>query len=117
MPLPARLLRDGPLPGVVAAVLDAALVVLFAVLGRRSHEEGGALLGVLGTAWPFLTGAAVGWALVLLARRAAPLGVRAGIPVWVGGVAGGMLLRVATGQGAAWPFVAVATLVLAAFLL
>lgn len=98
-------------------MLDAVLVLLFAGLGRRSHHEGGALLGTLQTAWPFLAGAALGWALVLLARRAAPVPLRAGIPVWVGAVAGGMLLRAATGQGTAWPFVVVATVVLGAFLL
>ena len=40
-----------------------------------------------------------------------------GIPVVVGGVVVGMLLRVVTGAGTAFSFVAVATLVLAVLLL
>ncbi|HET8598745.1 MAG TPA: DUF3054 domain-containing protein [Segeticoccus sp.] len=111
MPLPRRL------PTALAALVDGVLVLLFAGLGRRSHHEGGAFLGTLQTAWPFLAGAAAGWALLLLARRGAPVRVRLGIPVWVAAVAGGMLLRAATGQGTAWAFVVVATVVLAAFLL
>lgn len=109
---------SAPYPRVVLAlVLDAVLILAFAAIGRRSHEESGALVGVLATAWPFLAGMAAGWVLVLLATRSAPLGVRSGIPVWVGAVAGGMLLRAATGQGTAWPFVVVATLTLAVLLL
>ena len=91
--------------------------VLFAAVGRRSHAESGAVLGVLLTAWPFLAGTALGWVVALAWRRRAPLGVRDGIPVWVCAVAAGMLLRVATGAGTAFSFVVVATVVLGAFLL
>jgi hypothetical protein len=100
-----------------AFVIDAALVLLFAAIGRRSHAEGDAVTGVLLTAWPFLAGTALGWAVALGWRRAAPLSVRDGIPVWVGAVAGGMLLRVVTGAGTAFSFVVVATVVLGLFLL
>ena len=75
-------------PGSRAAfVVDAALVLLFAAVGRRSHAESGAVLGVLLTAWPFLAGTVLGWVVALGWRRAAPLGVRDGIPVWVCAVA------------------------------
>jgi hypothetical protein len=100
-----------------AFVVDAALVLLFAAIGRRSHDESGAVLGVVLTAWPFLAGLALGWVVAVAWRRTAPLGVRDGIPVWLGAVAGGMLLRAATGSGTAFSFVVVATVTLAVLLL
>ena len=107
-----------PAPRVAAAaLLDVVLLLVFAAVGRRSHAEVGALLGVLGTAWPFLAGAAVGWVVVAATRRRAPLGLGDGALVWVATVAVGMLLRVVTGAGTAWSFVAVAAVVTAAFLL
>ena len=42
---------------------DAALVLLFACLGRRSHEHGLSLTGLFQTAGPFLCGTAAGWLL------------------------------------------------------
>ncbi len=100
-----------------AAGLDALLIVVFAAVGRASHEETSPVLGVLGTAWPFLVGAAVGWAVVHLRSGRWPTAVGPGIPVVVAAVVVGMLLRVVTGAGTALTFVLVATLVLAAFLL
>ena len=96
-------------------VADAACVVAFAAIGRRNHAEGLDLLGVAGTAWPFLAGAAVG----MLAGRIwrTPASLRSGIAVWLGTVAGGMLLRAATGGGVQLSFVLVAATVLAVFLL
>lgn len=101
----------------LAALLDLVLVVLFAALGRASHHEGSPVLGTLATAAPFLAGAAVGWVVVLAARRRAPVSVRDGVPVWVCAVLVGMLLRRATDHGTAWAFVAVATAVLGVLLL
>lgn len=99
----------------LALLLDAALVVLFAALGRSEHGEAATLAGLWGTAWPFLAGLAVAWAACRVWRRpAAPL--RSGVPVWIGAVAIGMLLRVVTGAGTAPAFIVVATLVLGAFL-
>jgi len=109
--------RAGVRAAVVAFVLDVGLVLLFAAVGRRSHAESGAVLGVLRTAWPFLAGLVLGWVVALGWRRTAPLGVRDALPVWVLTVAGGMLLRVATGAGTALSFVVVATVVLGVFLL
>jgi hypothetical protein len=102
---------------VPALVLDVFLVVGFAAIGRASHDEGSLLVGAVVTAAPFLAGMTCGWLLVLLTRRRAPLTVADGIPVWLAGVVLGMVLRLLTGQGTAWSFVVVATLVLAAFLL
>ena len=95
----------GGTAGVVGAlVVDAVLVVAFAVIGRSSHAEGVDVAGVWGTAWPFLVGLGVGW----LATRAwrHPLALwPTGVVVWAATLVGGMLLRLATGQGTAVAFI------------
>lgn len=95
---------------------DVGAVLVFAAMGRRSHTEGVSVGGVLHTAWPFLTGAVVGWLATRAWRRPAVV-APVGVVTWVCAVAGGLLLRRLTGNGTAWPFVVVATLVLAALLL
>lgn len=110
-----------PRPGgtaqiVGAAVLDALLVIAFAIAGRSSHAEGLDLASVWGTAWPFLVGAAVGWIAALAWRR--PVAVwPTGVAAWAGALVGGMALRALTGQGIAVPFVVVAAIALALFLI
>jgi Protein of unknown function (DUF3054) len=100
-----------------AAVLDIVLVVVFCAIGRRSHDEANAIAGLAGTAWPFLGGLAIGW-LIATRFRSAPLSVYPfGVTVWLATVIGGMLLRVIGGQGTAFSFIVVATIVLAVFLL
>src|SRR6202008_1181268 len=44
-----------------AVVADAASIIAFCAIGRRSHAEGVTVAGVAQTAWPFLVGGAVGW--------------------------------------------------------
>ena len=100
---------------IVAVVADAVVVVVFATIGRASHHEGTRLHGVWHTAWPFLLGAAFGLAVTAYAR-VRPTTVRAGVRVWVWTVVIGMVVRSATGAGTAPAFVAVATVVLGAFL-
>ena len=100
----------------VAFALDVLLVVVFAAVGRASHDEANPLVGALVTAWPFLVGTAVGWAVVRVLRKAWPLEVGPGITVWFATVLIGMVLRQSTGQGTAVSFVLVAALVLALFL-
>lgn len=105
-------------PGAIAtaAVLDAALVVVFVSIGRTSHAEGLDAGGIAGTAWPFLAALVAGW----LAARAwrHPLAIwPTGVIVWAVTVVGGMLLRAVSGQGTQFAFIVVATLTLAAFLL
>ncbi|MFH8249204.1 DUF3054 domain-containing protein [Microbacterium sp. B2969] len=94
--------------------IDAVLVVVFAAIGRASHDES-VFPGLAITAWPFLAGLALGW---LLTRGwlapTAPL--RTGLPVWAVTLAGGMLLRAVSGQGVAIAFIIVAGMVLFAFL-
>ncbi|WP_245741329.1 DUF3054 domain-containing protein [Herbiconiux ginsengi] len=100
---------------VLAVVLDVALIAVFVLIGRRSHDEDSALIGFLTTLWPFLAGAAIGWVASLAWRaplRLAPTGV----VVWAAAVVGGMLLRILSGQGVQWSFVIVTAVVLGVFL-
>jgi hypothetical protein len=100
----------------VAFVIDVVLVLVFVLVGRRSHGEAETAAGILDTMWPFLVGLVLGWLVTLAWRR--PLAILwPGIPVWLMTVAAGMLLRVAAGQGAAASFIVVATIVLGVFLI
>ncbi|MFJ4044337.1 DUF3054 domain-containing protein [Microbacterium sp. NPDC089987] len=100
-----------------AVIVDAVFVLIFAAIGRASHDENP--LGFLLTAWPFLVALVVGHALAALvpARPRRPWSLGWGAIVWIVTVGGGMLLRIATGDTAETPFIIVATLVLAAMLL
>nr|WP_141917902.1 DUF3054 domain-containing protein [Klugiella xanthotipulae] len=99
-----------------AFLLDLVLVVIFVLIGRRSHAESFDVLGALNAIWPFVSGMLVGW-LISRAWRA-PLGIlNPGVIVWLCTVAGGMLLRVASGQGVQLSFVIVASVATALFLL
>ncbi len=99
-------------------LIDLVLVVVFCVIGRLSHAEGifGDLPGTLNTVWPFVVALLVAHGTLLL-RRAHAERMLPGLVVWVVTVAGGLLLRVVSGQGTALPFIIVATLTLALLLL
>ncbi|CAN5320068.1 DUF3054 domain-containing protein [soil metagenome] len=114
----ARTLRSAATPRsiLVAAVLDVALVLVFVLIGRNSHDEGFSLLGTLNTWWPFLAGLAVGWVATRAWRYPFAV-VLPGIPIWLFTVAVGMLFRTLSGQGVAVGFVIVALIVLGVFLL
>jgi hypothetical protein len=100
----------------LAALADVVGVLIFCVIGRRSHAEGVTVAGVADTAWPFLVGAAVGWLLSRAWRR--PTAVApTGVVVWLCTVAIGMLLRKATSAGVAISFVIVASAATAVMLL
>jgi len=103
-------------PAGVAVAVDAVAVLLFAAVGRRSHAEGLAVLGVLRTAWPFLAGVAAG-CLLARAWRAPSALLPSGVSVWLGALVVGMALRVMTGAGTAPSFVVVAAVSLAVLLL
>ncbi|WKK70839.1 DUF3054 domain-containing protein [Rathayibacter oskolensis] len=96
--------------------LDVVLVLVFVLIGRRSHDEGSEVAGLLVTLWPFLVALLAGWLLSRSWRSPDQL-VPSGIVVWATTVIGGMLLRIASGQGVQWSFVIVTTLVLALLLL
>lgn len=97
------------MPAALAPLLDLVIVLVFAATGRRNHGESGALEGIATTAWPFLVGALVGWALVLVTRRSLPAGrlLSSGVMVWLSTVVVGMALRHLTDRGTAWSFVMV----------
>lgn len=100
----------------VAFAIDVVLVLVFVLVGRRSHGEAETAAGILDTMWPFLVGLVLGWLVTLAWRR--PLAILwPGIPIWLMTVAAGMLLRVAAGQGAEASFIVVATIVLGVFLI
>ena len=99
-----------------AAVIDCLCVLAFVVIGRASHTKGETIGGIASTAWPFLAGLLCGWVATRAWRRPAEL-FPAGLGVWLGTVAIGMVLRVAAGQGTAVTFVLVALVFLGIFLL
>ncbi len=96
--------------------LDVFGVLVFCAAGRRSHDEGVDLTGVATTAWPFLTGTALGWLLSRAWRRPTAL-APTGMVVWLSTVLAGMLLRKAASAGVAASFVLVAASVTAVLLL
>ena len=98
-----------------AVGLDVFVVVTFAAIGRRNHEETPGIAGLFDTAGPFLIGLALAW---LLARAwVRPFSARTGIIVWAATVALGMLARrFLFDDGTATSFVIVAAVFLGAFL-
>lgn len=103
-------------PIATAAVLDTASVLAFVVIGRRNHNEGTALDGVMTVAAPFLIALATGWLVSRAWRR--PMNLRIGFIIWMTTVIVGLLLRnLVFDRGIATSFVIVATLFLGAALL
>jgi hypothetical protein len=81
----------------LAFAADVVAVVVFAAVGRMSHDRPDDLLGLLGTAAPFLVGLVVAWVVPVV--RAHPLGLRAGLVVWGATAVLGLALRAGfTGQ-------------------
>ena len=96
--------------------IDVMLILGFAALGRRSHEEGSSVVGIVEVAAPFLIALVVGW-LVARAWRA-PASLRTGVIVWLVTVVGGLALRsVVFDRGIAPAFCVVALLTLGVLLL
>lgn len=102
----------------VTIVIDAALVVVFCVLGGLSHSVGepDAVARIVFSIWPFLAALIVVHA-VALATNVDASRVVPGALVWLVTFGGGMALRALTGQGTAWAFVIVAAVTLAVFLI
>ena len=99
----------------LAIVADLVAVVVFAAIGRMSHGEPDDLMGLLGTAAPFLVGVLVMWAMP--AVRAQPVGVRAALTVWAGTVVIGLLLRAGLTERLPLSFAVVTAVSLAVLLL
>ena len=94
---------------VLAATFDVVAIIVFVVIGRRNHDEGTALRGMLRVAAPFLIGLAVGW---LIARAwKEPTSTTTGMVIWPVTVVVGMLVRrFAFDNGTALAFIVVATM-------
>lgn len=103
-------------PALTALATDVACLIVFATIGRRSHDEGLDLTGIAETAWPFVSGALAGWVLSLGWRRPYSL-IPTGLAVWVCTIVLGMLLRKLTSAGVAPSFVVVASISTAVLLL
>ncbi len=98
-----------------AFAVDFALVLVFVLVGRRSHGEPASVAGILQTLWPFLVGLVAGWLVTWAWRRPFAI-VWPGIPIWLMTVALGMLVRTSAGEGVQPSFIVVATIVLGVFL-
>jgi peptidoglycan/LPS O-acetylase OafA/YrhL len=107
---------EHPRRGSVWLGIDVACVLVFCAVGRRSHDEGLNVAGIATTAWPFLSGTAVGWLASQAWRRPAAV-YPTGVVVWLCTVVVGMLLRKVTAAGVAGSFVVVASTVTALLLL
>jgi FtsH-binding integral membrane protein len=87
---------DEPAPTLrpwIAAAADLAVLVLFVVVGRRSHHEDAGVLGFLRVWWPFAAGLVLAWLVTRLDR--APLAWGRAVAAWLLTVAVGMALRIA----------------------
>lgn len=94
---------------------DLTAVIVFAAVGRSMHSESGDLLGLLGTAAPFLVGLVAAWVTPVV--RAHPTGLRAGAVVLAGTVVVGLALRAGFGGGLPLVFALIALGSLAVLLL
>jgi len=93
----------------IAAVVDVVAILVFVMLGRKSHHEDGSFVAAtLKVAAPFLIALVGGW---LVARAwTAPTAFSTGIQIWLVTIVGGMLLRhFAFSKGTATPFIIVAS--------
>ncbi len=96
-------------------IVDLVAIVVFAAIGRGTHDSGSALMGTLTVAAPFLIGYAVSAIATGLPR--APYSLMRVLLAWAPGIAFGMVLRrLVFDRGTATPFVIVAFLTTALLL-
>lgn len=89
--------------------IDLISVIIFAFIGRMSHEHGLTLIGIFSTAAPFLVATALGF---IVGRFITANLALQGLIVWLFAVNLGMILRVAFGGGFAISFYIVTTIAL-----
>jgi Protein of unknown function (DUF3054) len=77
----------------LAFAADIVAVIVFAAVGRASHDESADVLALAATAAPFALGLAAAWATPIV--RARPAGLRAGATVLAGTALIGLLVRFA----------------------
>lgn len=100
---------------VTAAIVDVVAVVVFVAIGRRNHNEGTALSGIIGVAAPFLIALGISWIGLRTWRE--PFNRASFIATWVITVFVGLLLRrVVFDRGIATAFIIVATITLGVLL-
>jgi hypothetical protein len=100
---------------ITTAIVDVVAVVVFVAIGRRNHDEGTALSGVLGVAAPFLIALGISWIGLRTWRE--PFNRESFIATWVITVFVGLLLRrVVFDRGIATAFIIVATITLGVLL-
>jgi hypothetical protein len=76
----------------LALLGDVAVLVVFVLVGRRSHHEDAGIAGFFRVWWPFAAGLLVAWLATGLWR--APLSWRRAVLAWLLTVALGMVLRI-----------------------
>lgn len=108
--------REAPRRVAAGAIADTIAVLAFVLIGRDTHHDAGVLAGLLGTAWPFLLAAALGWAVSRAWRSPARVWPT-GVIVWAVTVLGGLALRGVTGGGLSGGFPLVTAIALAVLLL
>jgi hypothetical protein len=77
----------------VALLGDVAVLVVFVLVGRRSHHEDAGIGGFFRVWWPFAAALGVAWVATGLWR--APLAWGRAVAAWLVTVALGMVLRIA----------------------
>ncbi|MFM8857633.1 MAG: DUF3054 domain-containing protein [Actinomycetota bacterium] len=105
---------DGAMRRVLLAfALDLVAIVVFIAIGRRNHDEDLSLTGFLGTLAPFVIALAVTWFIARVWNH--PIDLKAGVTVWIGTVAIGMVLRrFVFDDGTATAFIIVASVFIGA---
>ena len=97
------------------AIVDVLAVVVFVAIGRRNHDEGTAISGVLSVAAPFLIALGISWIGLRTWRE--PFNRTSLIATWVITVFVGLLLRrLVFDRGIATAFIIVATITLGVLL-
>ena len=99
----------------LALLADLAVVLVFATIGRASHDEGVTASGVAHVAAPFALGALLAALVTLIARRD-PTTIRSGLSSWIWTLVIGMVVRHSLGDGTAVAFVIVAAVFLGALM-
>ena len=100
---------------ITTAIVDVVAVVVFVAIGRRNHNEGTALSGILGVAAPFLIALGASWIGLRTWRK--PFNRASLIATWVITVFVGLLLRrLVFDRGIATSFIIVATITLGVLL-
>lgn len=87
----------------LAAVLDAVSIAVFAALGRETHTASVSLGATFSVAWPFLLAAAGAW-LITRAWRTPGRIWPTGVVIWLVTAVGGLALRGLSGGGLAPAF-------------